>query len=374
MSKLLIVDDEFRIRELIKKYALYEGHEVDEAENGVVAVSKCRNNTYDLIIMDIMMPELDGFGAVEQIRKFCNTPIIMLSARGEEYDRLTGFEAGVDDYVIKPFSPKELMMRVAAVLRRSGSDQKNDKNAISMLKQHGDFRSAECIELLKEADIVITNPPFSLFREYIGQLMKYEKKFVIVGHQNAITYKEIFPLIKDNKIWLGYGFKGGAAHFFSPYEDIATAGDHRKDMIRVSGVNWFTNLEIPKRHDELDLIRLYSPEEYPQYDNYDAINVDKTSDIPCNYPGAMGVPITFLDKYNPEQFEIITLGIGEGNFTPTKKYQKFRNPETKEFISDKRDFLLYVRKPNGKYLTSEGYRLDKVYARIIIRNKHPKQL
>ena len=251
---------------------------------------------------------------------------------------------------------------------------KNDKNAISMLKQHGDFRSAECIELLKEADIVITNPPFSLFREYSGQLMKYEKKFVIVGHQNAITYKEIFPLIKDNKIWLGYGFKGGAAHFFSPYEDIATAGDHRKDMIRVSGVNWFTNLEIPKRHDELDLIRLYSPEEYPQYDNYDAINVDKTSDIPCNYPGAMGVPITFLDKYNPEQFEIITLGIGEGNFTPTKKYQKFRNPETKEFISDKRDFLLYVRKPIGKYLTSEGYRLDKVYARIIIRNKHPKQL
>lgn len=251
---------------------------------------------------------------------------------------------------------------------------KNDKNAISMLKQHGDFRSSECIELLKEADIVVTNPPFSLFREYIGQLMRYEKNFVIVGHQNAITYKEIFPLIKDNRIWLGYGFKGGAAHFFSPYEDIATAGDHRKDMIRVSGVNWFTNLEIPKRHDELDLIRLYSPEEYPQYDNYNAINVDKTSDIPCNYPGAMGVPITFLDKYNPEQFEIITLGIGEGNFTPTKKYQKFRNPETKEFISDKRDFLLYVRKPNGKYLTSEGYRLDKVYARIIIRNKHPQTI
>lgn len=126
MSKILIVDDEFRIRELIKKYALYEGHEVDEAENGKVAVAKCRNNTYDLIIMDIMMPELDGFGAVEQIRKFSNTPIIMLSARGEEYDRLTGFESGVDDYVIKPFSPKELMMRIAAVLRRAGGDQKND--------------------------------------------------------------------------------------------------------------------------------------------------------------------------------------------------------------------------------------------------------
>lgn len=251
---------------------------------------------------------------------------------------------------------------------------KNDKNAISLLKQHGDFRSTECIELLKEADIVVTNPPFSLFREYIGQLITHEKKFVIVGHQNAITYKEIFPLIKENKVWLGYGFKGGAAHFFSPYEDIATASDHRKDMIRVSGVNWFTNLEIPKRHEEMDLIRIYSPEEYPTYDNYDAINVDKTSDIPCNYPGAMGVPITFLDKYNPEQFEIITLGIGEGNFTPTKKYHKFRNPETKDYISDKRDFLLYIRKSNGKYLTSEGYRLDKVYARIIIRNKNPQTL
>ena len=129
MSKLLIVDDEFRIRELIKKYAMYEGHEVDEAEDGEQAVLKCRNNTYDLIIMDIMMPVLDGFGAVEQIRRFSNTPIIMLSARGEEYDRLSGFESGVDDYVVKPFSPKELMMRVGAVLRRSGSDKKDeDKN------------------------------------------------------------------------------------------------------------------------------------------------------------------------------------------------------------------------------------------------------
>ena len=249
----------------------------------------------------------------------------------------------------------------------------NDKNVLSLLKT-GDFRDPECIELLKEADIVVTNPPFSLFREYIGQLMEYEKKFIIVGHQNAITYKEVFPLLKDNKVWLGYGFKGGAAHFFSPYEDIATAGDHKKDMIRVSGVNWFTNLEIPKRNEELDLICRYTTEEYPTYDNYDAIEVSKTADIPYNYDGLMGVPITFMDKYNPNQFEIVTLGIGEGNFTPTKKYQKFRNPETKEFISDKRDFLLYVRKTNGKYLTSEGYRLDKVYARIIIRNKHPQKI
>ena len=181
----------------------------------------------------------------------------------------------------------------------------NDKNVLSTLKENGDFRSRECIELLKEADIVVTNPPFSLFREYVAQLMKYEKKFLIIGHQNNISYKEIFPLIKDNKMWLGYGFKGGAAHFTSPYEDIATAGDHRKGMIRVSGVTWFTNLEIPKRHEELILYHTYSPEEYPTYDNYNAINVNKTNEIPVDYEGAMGVPITFLDKYNPDQFEIL---------------------------------------------------------------------
>ena len=134
MSKLLIVDDEFRIRELIKKYALYEGHEVDEAEDGQQAVLKCRNNTYDLIVMDIMMPVMDGFEAVAQIRRFSTTPIIMLSARGEEYDRLTGFENGVDDYVVKPFSPKELMMRIGAVLRRVGGGEKEDKKNLFVYK------------------------------------------------------------------------------------------------------------------------------------------------------------------------------------------------------------------------------------------------
>ena len=187
----------------------------------------------------------------------------------------------------------------------------NDKNVLSVL-QTGDFRSAECVELLKEADIVVTNPPFSLFREYIGLLMKYEKKFLIVGHQNAITYKEVFPLIKENKVWLGYGFKGAAAHFYSPYDDIASAGDHKENMIRVSGVNWFTNLEIPKRNEELDLVCRYSEDEYPKYDNYDAINVNKTADIPCDYDGVMGVPITFIDKYNPDQFEILGMCASAG--------------------------------------------------------------
>ena len=187
----------------------------------------------------------------------------------------------------------------------------SDNNVLSVL-QTGDFRSKECIALLEEADIVVTNPPFSLFREYIGQLMEYGKKFLIVGHQNAITYKEVFPLIKENKVWLGYGFKGAAAHFYSPYEDVATAGDHKENMIRVSGVTWFTNLEIPKRHEEMDLVCRYSPEEYPKYDNYDAIEVSKTMDIPCDYAGVMGVPITFLDKYNPRQFEIIGATESEG--------------------------------------------------------------
>lgn len=171
----------------------------------------------------------------------------------------------------------------------------------------GDFRSAECIELLKQADIVVTNPPFSLFREYVAQLIKYNKKFVIIGHQNAITYREIFSLIQANKIWLGYGFRGGAGHFYSNYKDVATAGDHREGMIRVSGVNWFTNLEIKKRNEMLILYKIYTPEDYPKYDNYDAINVDKTSDIPGDYNDTMGIPITFLDKYNPEQFGIVGL-------------------------------------------------------------------
>jgi hypothetical protein len=174
------------------------------------------------------------------------------------------------------------------------------------LNGDGDFRSEECIALLKQADIVVTNPPFSLFREYVAQLIKYGKQFLIIGNQNAITYKEIFPLLMDNKMWLGYGFPGSAAYFINTkYEDYATAGTHKEGMIRVSGVVWYTNLEIAKRHEDLILYKQYSPEEYPKYDNYDAINVNKTSDIPMDYAGTMGVPITFMDKYNPEQFELL---------------------------------------------------------------------
>lgn len=176
---------------------------------------------------------------------------------------------------------------------------------IRPLKGDGDFRSAECIELLKQADIVVTNPPFSLFREYVAQLIEYQKRFLIIGHQNAFHYKEIFPLIQSNRLWLGYGFKGNAGHFISKYKDVATASSHREGMIRVSGVTWFTNLEIPKRHEPMILYKHYTPEEFPTYDNYNAINVDKTTDIPMDYDGVMGVPITFLNKFCPEQFELL---------------------------------------------------------------------
>ena len=179
---------------------------------------------------------------------------------------------------------------------------------IKELKSDGDFRSPESIELLKQADIVVTNPPFSLFREYVSQLIEYDKKFIIVGHQNAITYKEIFPLIKENKLWLGYGFKRNMAHFVNKhYEDYATDNDHKEGMIRVSGVVWYTNIDTQKRHKDLLLHKKYAGNEsyYPKYDSYDAINIDKTNDIPIDYDGVMGVPITFIDKYNPEQFEIL---------------------------------------------------------------------
>ena len=184
---------------------------------------------------------------------------------------------------------------------------------IRFLKGDGDFRSEECIELLKQADIVVTNPPFSLFSEYVAQLMKHGKKFVIIGHQNAITYKDVFPHVMANEIWLGYGFKRNCAHFInSHYEDTASDLDHREGMIRVSGVTWYTNLDIPKIHDEIILWKEYTPGEYPKYDNYDAIEVAKTNEIPKDYGGIMGVPITYLYKHNPDQFEIVGCSESEG--------------------------------------------------------------
>ena len=186
---------------------------------------------------------------------------------------------------------------------------KHDKNTATPLKGNGDFRSEECIKLLKEADIVVTNPPFSLFREYVAQLMDNKKKFLILGDQNAITYKETFGYIKDDKLWVGYD-NGGTKWFQVPMDyDIPT--ESRKKIVNgvkyfsMGRILWFTNLDTTKRHENIVLYKKYTPEEFPKYDNYDVINVDKVSDIPMNYNGVMGVPITFVDKYNPKQFEIL---------------------------------------------------------------------
>lgn len=225
---------------------------------------------------------------------------------------------------------------------------KHDKNTATPLKGNGDFRSDECIELLKQADIVVTNPPFSLFREYVAQLTEQKKKFLILGQQGAIIYKEFLPLVKENKVWLGYD-NGGTKWFQVPMDyDIPT--ESRKKIVNgvkyfsMGSVNWYTNLYVSKRHNEFTMYKKYSPKEYPKYDNYDAINVNRYIDIPKDYNGAMGVPITFLDKHNPDQFEIIGLDRytgehGDKDFTIKgkllfrrlliKKKKKYENRSTK---------------------------------------------
>lgn len=224
---------------------------------------------------------------------------------------------------------------------------KPDDIGVTSLKGDGDFRSQECIEILKEADIVVTNPPFSLFSEYVSQLASFNKKFIIIGHQNAITYKDVFPVIKENKMWMGYGFKRNMAHFIAPhYEDTASDADHREGMIRVSGVVWYTSLDHSKRHEEMILVQRYHGNEtdYPYYDNYEAIEVSKTLNIPLDYEGVMGVPITFLTKYNPDQFEIIGCSYSYGE-------------------------------PIGYHKKGAGFGVSvddkQIYKRLFIRNRNP---
>ncbi|QQR77487.1 MAG: adenine-specific methyltransferase EcoRI family protein [Candidatus Moraniibacteriota bacterium] len=263
---------------------------------------------------------------------------------------------------------------------------KNDANIATPLKGSGDFRSEECIELLKQADIVVTNPPFSLFREYVAQLVEYKKKFLIIGNVNAITYKEIFPLIKDNKMWIGVSIHSGDREFRVPDDYPLNAAGHSIDKdgnkyIRVKGVRWFTNLDYKERHVDLVLYKKYQPKEYPRYDNYDAINVDKTADIPQDYADTIGVPITFMDKYNPSQFEIVALGNSRDNFTPnkvyinTKKIMKNGAKQNGNAINcvlainqtKKPVDIIYYTSDNSDYLVAP-------YARILIKNKKVKKV
>jgi len=221
---------------------------------------------------------------------------------------------------------------------------------IKHLKGDGDFRSQECIELLKQSDIVVTNPPFSLFREYVAQLIKYKKKFLIIGNWNAVSYKEIFKLVKGNKVWIGHNSNRNFSGFIVPkhyplHGTEARIDENGNRIVSSNNTCWFTNLDIEKRHEELILYKTYNKTDYPKYDNYDAINIDATKDIPIDYKEPMGVPITFMDKYNPKQFEILD-GIG--------RYSMLTGP---------------TNKTRGTYLTKING-IPK-FARIIIKNRKP---
>lgn len=232
---------------------------------------------------------------------------------------------------------------------------------IKHLVGDGDFRSDECVALLKQADIVVTNPPFSLFREYIGQLVEHDKRFLIIGNVNAVTYKEVFPLIQENKIWLGPSIRSGDRAFGVPDDyPLEAAGcgidEYGKKFIKVKGVRWFTNLDFPERHEDLVLHRKYNPTDYPSYNNYDAINVDVTNDIPADYDGPMGVPITFLDRYNPNQFDV--LGITDRD----------NNSGLKTRIYARKDAQNYGDLNRRGALLIDG-QLKSTYARVFIRKR-----
>lgn len=253
---------------------------------------------------------------------------------------------------------------------------KSGENQLSELQENGDFRSAECLSLLAEADIVVTNPPFSLFREYVATLIEYGKKFVIMGNKNAITYKEFFPYLMNNKIWAGATSLNGGRWMIMPRaveveSKKAKTNEHGEIILNVAGVCWFTNLDIKKRHDSLIMIKRYSPDEYENFENMDgAINVDKVVDIPMDYPGVMGVPVTFFEKYNPDQFEIV--GCADADIVPDEW----------KGMSQKFVDLYYLQGNTGSY--KQGNRLAcyishageaKVpFKRVLIRNKHPEEV
>lgn len=272
-----------------------------------------------------------------------------------------------------------------------GNDEDFEVGVKTDLTQNGDFRSPECIELLKEADIVVTNPPFSLFREYIALLMKYDKKFIIIGNVNGASYKEVFPLVKNNEIWFGASIHSGDRKFYVPDDYPLNASgcgidNNGRRFIRVKGVRWFTNIDYSVRHKSLETPYLYAkkdklyPELYHKFDNYDAINVDKTSEIPMDYDGIMGVPITYLDKHNPDQFEII--GYSEaGNDLCLKFYKDMHlcqpaNGGDKPNSKSARYSPMLPFEPTAtdNYYTASNAdcKMKKVYTRIFIKRKAGK--
>lgn len=261
---------------------------------------------------------------------------------------------------------------------------KNNKNILSQLSGNGDFRSFECIELLKESDLVITNPPFSLFREYVAQLHEYNKKFIILSNLNAIGYKEIFPLLQKNKMWIGYGFNMSMI-YKTPYPNllesnrkyVKSKGLNPDDgYLKVPAICWFTNLDISKRHEDIPLYKSYTPEEYPMYDNYRAINVNKVAEIPCDYYGVMGVPITFLDKFNPDKFEILGLsqkvGFGLKSFKFYDDYKEVKQDGTFTGSSGRKtngNPVMKGKPKKGNYYTNGKEYVYSLYGRVFIRKR-----
>ena len=284
---------------------------------------------------------------------------------GEEFEQLSMFELDGETPKRHPYK-----IEITEVIDSNGDGAvdltdveyllRNRKNALTLLTGDGDFRSDECVEILKEADIVVTNPPFSLFREFISLLFQYEKKFLIIGNMTAVTYKDVFPLVRDNRMWLGYSIHSGDREFRVPDDYPLEAAGYRVDekgrkFIRVKGVRWWTNMEYVERHTDLDLWRTYDPLLHPTCDNYDAIDISATTDIPDEYFGLMCVPISFLDKYNPDQFEILDMTDRDSVYR-TKTYTK---EDAKNYSDLNRRSVLVL--PNGT--------LKGGFAKMIIRRR-----
>lgn len=242
---------------------------------------------------------------------FCNCDDPTWSAFWK-YFHLNFAELGLKKLISTHYDKEEATYKMEYT---GGDDNDIDVGVKTPLEGNGDFRNQECLDLLDESDIVVTNPPFSLFREYVAVLVEHKKKFLIIGSGNAITYKEIFPLIRNNLMWLGVTRQGtGSMWFRVPNDTPEKKGQKIEDGIKYQTIGnscWFTNMDVKYRHEKLILWKNYTEDEYPKYDNYNAINVNKVAEIPCDYDGVMGVPITFLGKYNPEQFEIVAFRKGD---------------------------------------------------------------
>lgn len=294
---------------------------------------------------------------------------------------------GEDEQRNKPY--KAVVTKVYDTTGDGGVDMfdvaelfKNHENELVELEGNGDFRSEECLALLDEADIVVTNPPFSLFREYVATLMEHEKKFIIIGNSNAITYKEVFPLIMQDRLWLGVTRSGTGSMWFRIMDDFPVkSGQKVENGVRYQTIGnsaWFTNLDVKKRHEELILVKRYSPEEYPRYDNYDAIEVSKIVDIPLDYAGVMGVPITFLGKYNPDQFEIVGItktwfGGAVKTYEMQTQVSKNGTTSTVSKLNDGPALKVSVPPKDKTYYVVDGEYFIQMYARVLIRNKHPEE-